>query len=122
MPLLPLQNLTWGLFYVLGYTFFGTFYNRYQKNILKSLYLYDRPAAEKEVIYFNFWLISLKLLFIFYSSCYIHNLQFYDKLHTYIPLTLCPERVEAASQIFLRDTHVLPQLLSYEKYCRRDRW
>jgi hypothetical protein len=32
-----------------------------------------------------------------------------------------PERVAEASQIFLRGTHVLPKLVSYEEYCRRDR-
>jgi hypothetical protein len=31
-------------------------------------------------------------------------------------------RIAEASQILLRDVHVLPQLFSYEKYCRRDRW
>jgi hypothetical protein len=33
--------------------------------------------------------------------------------HTYIPLTLYPKGVAEVSQIFLRDTHVLPKLLSY---------
>jgi hypothetical protein len=44
--------------------------------------------------------------------------------HTYIALTLYPLRgskVEV-SQIFLRDTHVLPKLVSNEEHCRRDRW
>jgi hypothetical protein len=26
------------------------------------------------------------------------------------------------SQIFFRDTHVIPKLVSYEEHCRRDRW
>jgi hypothetical protein len=30
-----------------------------------------------------------------------------------------PEGVAEASQIFLRDTHVLPILVSYEKHCKR---
>jgi hypothetical protein len=33
-----------------------------------------------------------------------------------------PEGVADASQIFLRDAQVLLKLLSYEEYCRRDRW
>jgi hypothetical protein len=33
-----------------------------------------------------------------------------------------PEGVAEVSQIFLRDTHVLPKLFSYEEHCRRDRW
>jgi hypothetical protein len=33
-------------------------------------------------------------------------------------LRFIPEGVPEASQIFLRDTHVLPKLLSYEEYCR----
>jgi hypothetical protein len=32
------------------------------------------------------------------------------------------EGIAEASQIFLRDAHVLPKLLSVEEYCRRDRW
>jgi hypothetical protein len=31
-----------------------------------------------------------------------------------------PKGVAEASQIFLRDTHVLPKLVSYEEHCRRD--
>jgi hypothetical protein len=38
----------------------------------------------------------------------------------YIPVTLYPRRVAEASQIFLRDAHVLPLLLSYEEYWRCD--
>jgi hypothetical protein len=32
------------------------------------------------------------------------------------------EGVTEVSQIFLRDTHVLSKLVSYEEHCRRDRW
>jgi hypothetical protein len=40
---------------------------------------------------------------------------FNDKcITTYIPLTLYPEGVAEVPQIFLRDTHVLPKLVSYE--------
>jgi hypothetical protein len=35
---------------------------------------------------------------------------------------LIPEGVAEASQVFFRDAHVLPKLLSYEEYCGRDRW
>jgi hypothetical protein len=40
----------------------------------------------------------------------------------YILSHLIPEEVVEASQIFLRDAHVLPKLLNYEEYCRCDRW
>jgi hypothetical protein len=42
-------------------------------------------------------------------------------IHTYHSHFI-PEGVAEASQIFLRDAHVLPKLLSYDEYCRRDRW
>jgi hypothetical protein len=38
-----------------------------------------------------------------------------------IPLTLYLEGVAEASQIFFRDAYVLPKLISYEEYCKRDR-
>jgi hypothetical protein len=46
---------------------------------------------------------------------------------TYIIINTChtrfiPEWVAEAFQKLLRDTHVLPKIFSYEKYCRRDRW
>jgi hypothetical protein len=37
-------------------------------------------------------------------------------------LMLIPEGVAEISQIFLRDTHVLPKLVSYEEHCRRDNY
>jgi hypothetical protein len=40
-----------------------------------------------------------------------------DNLHTYIPLRLYPRNRAEASQIFIRDAHVLPKLLSYDEYC-----
>jgi hypothetical protein len=43
----------------------------------------------------------------FYESSFLRFVN-----NTYIPLTL--------SQIFLRDTHVLPKLLSYDEHYRRD--
>jgi hypothetical protein len=42
-------------------------------------------------------------------------------IHTYHSRFI-PEGVAEVSQIFLRDTHVLPKLVSYEEHCRRDRW
>jgi hypothetical protein len=42
-------------------------------------------------------------------------------IHTYHS-SFIPEGVAEVSQIFLRDTHVLPKLVSYEEHCRRDRW
>jgi hypothetical protein len=41
-------------------------------------------------------------------------------IHTYHSRFI-PERVAEVSQIFLRDTLVLPKLVSYEEHCRRDR-
>jgi hypothetical protein len=57
----------------------------------------------------------------------ITNLDILKKelFYTYLPLTpnshFIPEGVAETSQIFLREAHVLPKLLSYEEYCRRDR-
>jgi hypothetical protein len=42
-------------------------------------------------------------------------------IHTYRSRFI-PERLAEASQIFLRDAHVLPKLLSYEEYCSLDSW
>jgi hypothetical protein len=42
-------------------------------------------------------------------------------LHTYHS-RLIPEGVAEASQIFLRDAHVLPKLHSYVEHCSRDKW
>jgi hypothetical protein len=44
-----------------------------------------------------------------------------DSIHTYHSRFI-PKEVAEASQIFLRDAHVLPKLLSYEGYCSRNRW
>jgi hypothetical protein len=44
-----------------------------------------------------------------------------DLLHTYHSRFI-PEGVAEVSQIFLRDTHALPKLVSYEEHCSRDRW
>jgi hypothetical protein len=42
-------------------------------------------------------------------------------IHTYHSRFI-PEGVAEVSQIFLRDTHLLPKLVNYEEHCRRDRW
>jgi hypothetical protein len=42
-------------------------------------------------------------------------------IHTYHSRFI-PEGVAEVCQIFLRDTHVLQKLISYEEHCRRDRW
>jgi hypothetical protein len=42
-------------------------------------------------------------------------------IHTYHSRFI-PEGVAEASQILLRDAHVLPKLLSCEGYCGRDKW
>jgi hypothetical protein len=44
-----------------------------------------------------------------------------EYIHTYHSRFI-PEGVAEVSRLFLRDTHVLPKLLSYEEHCRRDRW
>jgi hypothetical protein len=43
-------------------------------------------------------------------------------IHTYIHSRFNPEGVAEASRIFFPGAHVLPKLLSYDEYCRRDRW
>jgi hypothetical protein len=42
-------------------------------------------------------------------------------IHTYHSRFI-PEGRAEVSQIFLRDTHDLPKLVSYEEHYRRDRW
>jgi hypothetical protein len=49
------------------------------------------------------------------------RLLFSNTYITYHPRFI-PKGVAEASQIFLRDAQVLPKLLIYEEYCRRDRW
>jgi hypothetical protein len=44
-----------------------------------------------------------------------------NHIHTYRSRFI-PEGLAEASQIFLRDAHFLPKLLSYYEYCRCDRW
>jgi hypothetical protein len=81
------------------------------------------------------------------NSCVLHynNAQVRDEIHYYIEIGVItatlranmlykftyihtyhsrfiPGGVAEVSQIFLRDTHVLPKLVSYEQHCRRDWW
>jgi hypothetical protein len=51
----------------------------------------------------------------FFIIQYIHT---YEYIHTYHSRFIVAE----VSQIFLRDTHALPKLVSYEEHCRHDRW
>jgi hypothetical protein len=46
------------------------------------------------------------------------EIYYYNYIHKYHSRFI-PEEVAQASQILLRDAHVLPKLLSYEEYCRR---
>jgi hypothetical protein len=53
-----------------------------------------------------------------YVDLFLHT---YTSIHTYRS-RLIPDGVTEASQILLRDAHVLPKLPRNENYCRRDRW
>jgi hypothetical protein len=54
-----------------------------------------------------------------YYDLLSHLRQFlFNYIHTYHSRFI-PEGVAEVSQIFLRDTHVLPILVSYEEHCRR---
>jgi hypothetical protein len=48
--------------------------------------------------------------------------KFYSFVQHDVLETVLNGEVAEISQIFLRDTHVLPKLVSYEEHCRRDRW
>jgi hypothetical protein len=67
---------------------------------------------------------SQKIEFRFYNFYnYLSNLFLhYPNVHTYIHTyhsRFIPEGVAEVSQIFLRDIHVLPKLVSYEEHCRQ---
>jgi hypothetical protein len=70
---------------------------------------------------FNFIAVDLvQRTFIFKRSFNLFQIE-----HTYIHAyhsRFILEGVAEASQIFLRDTHVLPKLVGYEEHCSRDRW
>jgi hypothetical protein len=52
----------------------------------------------------------------FYPICWKPKvINTYVRTYTYvIPFKLYPERVTEASQVFLRDAHILPKLFSYK--------
>jgi hypothetical protein len=54
--------------------------------------------------------------------CRPHLLGQGDDDHDTYHSRFIPEGIAEVSRIFLRDTHVLPKLVSYEERCRRDRW
>jgi hypothetical protein len=56
-----------------------------------------------------------------FQNCLLHNANIMFIEHTYRS-RIIPEGIAEASQIFLRDTHVLQKLVSYEVHCKRDRW
>jgi hypothetical protein len=60
-------------------------------------------------MYIQSKIITQALYFFFLQDSAYHS-------HTII------EGVAEVSQIFLREIHVLPKLVSYEEHCRRDRW
>jgi hypothetical protein len=63
--------------------------------------------------------MTITIIIITEYYTYIHT--YHVCMHTYHS-RFFPEGVAEVSQIFLRDTHVLPKLVSYEEHCRRDRW
>jgi hypothetical protein len=72
-----------------------------------SLGLVHLTLAEIEI---NFRQVSKALVLLYSSTNNTYHSRF------------IPERVAEGIQIFLRYTHVLPKLVSYEEHCRRDRW
>jgi hypothetical protein len=71
--------------------------------------------------------IVLEILFR-YIHTYIHSF-IHTFIHTYIHTYIVtyhsrfiPEGIAETSRIFLPGTYVLPKLLSYEEYCKHNRW
>jgi hypothetical protein len=56
-----------------------------------------------------------------FNICPFPIINIHTYIHTYHSRFI-PEGVSAVSQIFLRDTHVLPKLVSFAEHCRRNRW
>jgi hypothetical protein len=70
--------------------------------------------------YYEFTLLLMKICdYVFIPQVVDISNVFLKWLHTYHSRFI-PEGVAEASQIFLRDTHGLPKLFSYEEYCRRE--
>jgi hypothetical protein len=65
--------------------------------------------------------VGILIMRLFVNVCMYVCTYFVRGIHTYHSRFI-PEGVAEVSQIFLRDTHVLPKLVSYEEHCRRDRW
>jgi hypothetical protein len=55
------------------------------------------------------------------SKGYIYNLKTMKYINTYRSRFI-PEEVAEVYQTLLRNAHVLKKILSYEEFCRRDRW
>jgi hypothetical protein len=55
-----------------------------------------------------------------YSKYNLFQILINHNIHTYHSRFI-PKGVAEVSQIFLRDTHILPKFISYDEYCRRDR-
>jgi hypothetical protein len=84
----------------------------------------NRSISHWETLLTN-WSFSFP---VFIKNCYPSRLRtgallilkcFSTILHTYQTRFIRKGAAEV-SQIFLRDTHVLPKLVSYEEHCRRD--
>jgi hypothetical protein len=71
---------------------------------------YDIHGGEREVLFFYF-----------VPDTAGDKINIHTYLQTYHSRFI-PEGIAKVSQIFLRDTHVLPKIVSYEEHCRRDRW
>jgi hypothetical protein len=106
------------------------FLNLLNSDILPFLTIAKAVVAIWAIILSEFKIVSqlikqsLRLIiqFDFYVNWIEFHTIFKMMIHSYIPLTLYPLRAAEVSQIFLRDTHDLPKLVSYEKLCRCDRW
>jgi hypothetical protein len=59
--------------------------------------------------------MSVCIVSVWVFSMYNMNLHIYHS-------RFIPEEVAEVSRVFLPDSYDLPKLLSYEEYCRRDRW
>jgi hypothetical protein len=68
-------------------------------------------------------IMETSLLILYKKKYFELSFILFSYIHTYMPLTFFfPVGVAEAYQIFLRDTHGLPKLVSYEEHRGRDRW
>jgi hypothetical protein len=88
---------------------------------------YDRPPVWRQPSLKLEWVLTTanatfcKLLL----NVYFVEVLVLIRVHTYqlrLILTLIHEGVAGTSEIFLRDVRVLPKWLSYDEYCKHDRW